>query len=209
MTQWHPTRPVIASVATSGDIHIWQTSSPENWAAFAPGFEELEENLEYDEPEDEFDIVSSGRPAFSPIALSDSRRQCWQDTQEDETELSRRKDAEEDLDIDVLSPQDDWYPRRPQPPVVTSDGEGEEARAGRAMAEVARWADVEPDDDGSDGFYLGLDLLDEIGEDLDGAGWFVGSRKSSCSTSRSSASCKVLMVYMRNPSPRQIVQKAI
>jgi COMPASS component SWD1 len=76
MTQWHPTRPVIASVATSGDIHIWQTSSPENWAAFAPGFEELEENLEYDEPEDEFDIVSSGRPAFSPIALSDSRRQC-------------------------------------------------------------------------------------------------------------------------------------
>jgi hypothetical protein len=38
------------------------------------------------------------------------------------------------------------------------------------MAEVARWADVEPDDDGWDGFYLGLDLLDEIGEDLDGAG---------------------------------------
>ena len=42
----------------SGSIHIWQTSSPDNWAAFAPGFEELEENAEYDEREDEFDIVS-------------------------------------------------------------------------------------------------------------------------------------------------------
>ena len=58
LTQWHPTRPVVASVGNSGDIHIWQTSSPDNWAAFAPGFEELEENVEYDEREDEFDIVS-------------------------------------------------------------------------------------------------------------------------------------------------------
>ncbi len=62
--QWHPTRPVIASVTVSGDIHIWQTTSPDNWAAFAPGFEELEENVEYDEREDEFDIV---RPPFSFI----------------------------------------------------------------------------------------------------------------------------------------------
>lgn len=58
-SQWHPTKPAIASVAVSGDIHIWQTSYPDNWAAFAPGFEELEENVEYDEREDEFDIVSS------------------------------------------------------------------------------------------------------------------------------------------------------
>ncbi len=42
-------------------MHIWQTSSPDNWAAFAPGFEELEENVEYDEHEDEFDIVSGAR----------------------------------------------------------------------------------------------------------------------------------------------------
>lgn len=62
VSKWHPTRPVIASVATSGDIHFWQTSSPDNWAAFAPGFEELEENVEYDEREDEFDIVSQQQP---------------------------------------------------------------------------------------------------------------------------------------------------
>jgi len=60
--KWHPTRPVIASIATSGDIHIWHTSSPDNWAAFAPGFEELEENIEYDEREDEFDIVCHSTP---------------------------------------------------------------------------------------------------------------------------------------------------
>jgi COMPASS component SWD1 len=45
-------------VATSGSIHLWTRTYPDNWAAFAPGFEELEENVEYDEREDEFDIVS-------------------------------------------------------------------------------------------------------------------------------------------------------
>ncbi len=54
--------------------------------------------------------------------------------------------------------------------MVLSDGEGEEARAMRAMAEVARWAEVEPDADDWEGFYLSLDLLDEIGEDEEGAG---------------------------------------
>ena len=90
--------------------------------------------------------------------------------QEDETELSRRKDAEEELDIDVLSPQDDWFPRRPRPPVITSEGEGEEARAARSMADVARWADAEPDGDDWEGFYLSLDLLEETGAEQDGAG---------------------------------------
>ena len=42
-------------------IHIWSIVPIENWGAFAPGFEELEENHEYEEREDEFDVVS--RPA--------------------------------------------------------------------------------------------------------------------------------------------------
>jgi COMPASS component SWD1 len=50
---------MLCSVASSGLIHIWKTTYSENWSAFAPGFEELEENVEYQEREDEFDVVSA------------------------------------------------------------------------------------------------------------------------------------------------------
>jgi COMPASS component SWD1 len=48
---------MIASCTSAGEINIWQTSTIEAWSAFAPGFEELEENREYIEREDEFDLV--------------------------------------------------------------------------------------------------------------------------------------------------------
>ena len=54
---WHPMRPIIASCSTSGCIFIWATNHTENWSAFAPDFKELEENEEYEEREDEFDVV--------------------------------------------------------------------------------------------------------------------------------------------------------
>lgn len=49
---------MIASCTSAGEINIWQTTTNEAWSAFAPGFEELEENREYVEREDEFDLVS-------------------------------------------------------------------------------------------------------------------------------------------------------
>merc|ERR1711939_107827 len=58
---WHPTRPVIASVSQLGALYIWVTSSTENWGAYAPGFEELEENREYPEKEDEFDVEDESK----------------------------------------------------------------------------------------------------------------------------------------------------
>lgn len=64
IAQWHPIRPLIASVSTLGLIHVWVTGITENWSAYAPGFEELDENVEYQEKEDEFDIV---RPLLLPL----------------------------------------------------------------------------------------------------------------------------------------------
>jgi len=93
---WHPQRPVIASVTTSGLIHIWSTTSAENWSAFAPGFEELEENVEYAEREDEFDI-------------------------EDEDEILRRKRIEEDFDVDIGSGDERDGPSKNSNGVPTSE----------------------------------------------------------------------------------------
>ena len=54
---WHPVRPLVASVSISGLVYIWAKDYTENWSAFAPDFKELEENEEYVEREDEFDLM--------------------------------------------------------------------------------------------------------------------------------------------------------
>ncbi|CAH7673173.1 WD40-repeat-containing domain protein [Phakopsora pachyrhizi] len=74
---WHPTRPILASVSNVGLIHIWVTGVTENWSAYAPGFEELDENVEYREREDEFDY-------------------------EDESDLERRRKDEQEANIEIF-----------------------------------------------------------------------------------------------------------
>ncbi|KAI9272430.1 WD domain-containing protein, partial [Sporodiniella umbellata] len=54
---WHPVKPVMGSVSSFGNIYIWANKHEENWSAFAPDFIELEENVEYEESEDEFDVM--------------------------------------------------------------------------------------------------------------------------------------------------------
>lgn len=54
---WHPVHPIVLSVSLTGLIYIWAKDYTENWSAFAPDFKELEENEEYVEREDEFDII--------------------------------------------------------------------------------------------------------------------------------------------------------
>ena len=47
--QWHPSKPAIASTTKQGNILIWHCPTPERWGAFAGGFEEVDENVEYEE----------------------------------------------------------------------------------------------------------------------------------------------------------------
>ncbi|KAI3794562.1 hypothetical protein L1987_37194 [Smallanthus sonchifolius] len=54
---WHPARPIVVSVSLTGLVYIWVKDYTENWRAFAPDFKELEENEEYVEQEDEFDLM--------------------------------------------------------------------------------------------------------------------------------------------------------
>ncbi|RKP17316.1 WD40 repeat-like protein, partial [Rozella allomycis CSF55] len=54
---FHPYRPIIASLSAYGVIFLWKGSIDENWSAYASNFQELQDNEEYEEREDEFDIV--------------------------------------------------------------------------------------------------------------------------------------------------------
>lgn len=86
--------PICASVSSDqGLLHIWSSNISERWSAYAPGFEELEENLEYQEREDEFDV-------------------------EDESELEKRKLVQE-VYIDIA--EVDAPTTMPLPPSHTTD----------------------------------------------------------------------------------------
>ncbi|XP_026659742.2 protein RBL-like [Phoenix dactylifera] len=60
---WHPVRPLVVSVSVAGLVYIWAKDYTENWSAFAPDFKELEENEEYVEREDEFDLMPESEKA--------------------------------------------------------------------------------------------------------------------------------------------------
>ena len=57
MVEWHPSKPMIAvNGLETGRVYIWGVINPQKWSALAPDFAEVEENVEYVEREDEFDI---------------------------------------------------------------------------------------------------------------------------------------------------------
>ncbi|KAK4858696.1 hypothetical protein QYF36_020596 [Acer negundo] len=86
---WHPVHPIIVSVSLVGWVYIWAKDYTENWSAFAPDFKELEENEEYVEREDEFDLI----PETEKVKGSDVN-------EEDEVDIvTVDKDAFSDSDM--------------------------------------------------------------------------------------------------------------
>lgn len=149
---WHPIRPLLLSVSVSGPINIWFTPNAENWSAYAPGFEELEENLEYQEGEEEFDL-------------------------EDEDELSRRKQDQEDVVVDVMTFGPAPGGSGPRVDRMVCDARGQGIAATEGISGVGQgeyeyaWVD-DPEYQGEDiALYPQLeeDVLDEDEED-DGPG---------------------------------------
>lgn len=77
--EWHPHRALLAACGLeTGRIYIWSVTTPQRWSALAPDFVEVEENVEYIEKEDEFDIHP-------------------------QEEINKRRLDREDEDIDVLT----------------------------------------------------------------------------------------------------------
>ncbi|TQD79899.1 hypothetical protein C1H46_034531 [Malus baccata] len=79
---WHPVHPIVVSVSLTGLVYIWAKDYTENWSAFAPDFKELEENEEYIEREDEFDLIP-------------------------ETEKVKDSDINEDDEVDIVTVEKD------------------------------------------------------------------------------------------------------
>lgn len=135
MQYWkcHPARSSICSVNTAGLIYIWATVTTEKWGAFAANFEELDENVVYEEREDEFDIVSQKTPN---AVIPTYRSGC----QEDEEVLKKRKQDQEELDVDVTGVDDE-----PEPITNAlfeiSNGPND------PIASTVQWLMEDPDDD--------------------------------------------------------------
>jgi COMPASS component SWD1 len=155
---WHPTRPMVASVSMSGVIYLWAKDYTENWSAFAPDFKELEENEEYVEREDEFDIMPETEKV-KPVRVDDDADVDILTT-EKVAAFSDSDNSEDGLYFLPTVPLPDVSPPRPHPspqpsPQLPLDPE---LPSSVTPSDSARSQDSEPEVDGQNddlGFLVG------------------------------------------------------
>lgn len=122
---WHPVRPIVASIS-QGVVTVWAQQQVENWSAFAPDFKELDENVDYEERESEFDLEdedrSTGRPGADGDAIDvdadDPDRAIDVDTNKPIPAFCSSDEEDEDPDSllylpiapEIEDPEEHWVP---------------------------------------------------------------------------------------------------
>ena len=83
----HPILPVIVTVtdpvSSNSSLYIWAKIQVENWSAFAPDFQELQENRLYVEAEDEFDWNTEGNMSTKIEVVEKRKANLTADAQAD------------------------------------------------------------------------------------------------------------------------------
>jgi COMPASS component SWD1 len=78
VVEWHPQRPLIVACGLeTGRIHVWSITPEQRWSALAPDFVEVEENVDYVEREDEFDIHPKEELQKRQLDLEDEDVDLW------------------------------------------------------------------------------------------------------------------------------------
>jgi hypothetical protein len=88
---------------------IWRPSYQESWSAYAPNFTELEDNIEYVEREDEFDIVDDNNNTNNNTNTNNNNNNVVVDRNPTTDESMHNKIEDDTEPIDLLTVESDAF----------------------------------------------------------------------------------------------------